>query len=64
MGHSGIRTTQRYAAVTDKKISKDMANLMAVRMMYGTGKWNKRQELPKETTIDNTKYEARQWNVE
>ena len=53
MGHSGIRTTQRYAEVTDKKISKDMDNLMAVRMMYGTGKWYKRQELPKETNIDN-----------
>lgn len=26
MGHSGIRTTQRYAEVTDKKISKDMDN--------------------------------------
>ena len=37
MGHSGIRTTQRYAEITDKKISKDMDNLMAVRMMYGTG---------------------------
>ena len=53
MGHSGIRTTQRYAEVTDKKISKDMDNLMAVRMMYGTGKWYKRQELPKETDFDN-----------
>ena len=53
MGHSGIKTTQRYAEVTDKKISKDMDNLMAVRMMYGTGKWYKRQELPKETNIDN-----------
>lgn len=53
MGHSGIRTTQRYAEVTDKKISKDMDNLMAIRMMYGTGKWYKRQELPKETNIDN-----------
>lgn len=53
MGHSGIKTTQRYAEVTDKKISKDMDNLMAVRMMYGTGKWYKRQELPKETDIDN-----------
>lgn len=42
-----------YAEVTDKKISKDMDNLMAVRMMYGTGKWYKRQELPKETNIDN-----------
>ena len=42
MGHSGIKTTQRYAEVTDKKISKDMDNLMAVRMMYGTGKWYKR----------------------
>jgi len=53
MGHSGIKTTQRYAEVTDKKISKDIDNLMAVRMMYGTGKWYKRQELPKETNIDN-----------
>ena len=53
MGHSGIRTTQRYAEVTDKKISKDMDNLMAVRMMYGTGKWYKRQELPKETDFNN-----------
>lgn len=53
MGHSGIKTTQRYAEVTDKKISKDMDNLMAVRMMYGTGKWYKRPELPKETNIDN-----------
>ena len=56
MGHSGIKTTQRYAEVaevTDKKISKDMDNLMAVRMMYGTGKWYKRQELPKETDFDN-----------
>ena len=53
MAHSGIRTTQRYAEVTDKKISKDMDNLMAVRMMYGTGKWYKRQELPKETDFDN-----------
>lgn len=40
--------TFAYAEVTDKKISKDMDNLMAVRMMYGTGKWYKRQELPKE----------------
>mgnify|MGYP006964207892 FL=1 len=39
--------------MTDKKISKDIDNLMAVRMMYGTGKWYKRQELPKETNIDN-----------
>ena len=38
MGYSGIRTTQRYAEVTYKKLSKDMDNLMAVRMMYGTGK--------------------------
>lgn len=53
MGHSGIRTTQRYAEVTDKKISKDMDNLMAVRMMYGTGKWYKRQGLPKETDLNN-----------
>ena len=53
MGHSGIRTTQRYAEITDKKISKDMDNLMAVRMMYGTGKWYKRQELPKETDFNN-----------
>lgn len=53
MGHSGIKTTQRYAEVTDKKISKDMDTLMAVRMMYGTGKWYKRQELPKGTSIDN-----------
>ena len=53
MGHSGIKTTQRYAEVTDKKISKDMDNLMAVRMMYGTGKWYKKQELSKETDIDN-----------
>ena len=53
MGHSGIKTTQRYAEVTDKKISKDIDNLMAVRMMYGTGKWYKRQKLPKETNIDN-----------
>ena len=53
MGHSGIRTTQRYAEVTDKKISKDMDNLMAVRMMYGTGEWYKRHELPKETDINN-----------
>ena len=37
MGHSGIRTTQRYAEVTDKKISKDMDNLMAFRRAYGTG---------------------------
>ena len=37
MGHSGIKTTQRYAEVTDKKISKDMDNLMAVRRLYGTG---------------------------
>lgn len=42
-----------YAEVTDKKISKDMDNLMAVRMMYGTGKWYKRQELPKETDFNN-----------
>ena len=49
----GFSTTQRYAEVTDKKISKDMDNLMAVRMMYGTGKWYKRQELPKETDFDN-----------
>lgn len=53
MGHSGIRTTQRYAEITDKKISKDMDNLMAVRMMYGTGKWYKRQGLPKETDLNN-----------
>ena len=53
MGHSGIRTTQRYAEVTDKKISKDMDYLMAVRMMYGTGKWYKRQGLPKETDLNN-----------
>ena len=53
MGHSGIKTTQRYAEITDKKISKDMDNLMAVRMMYGTGKWYKKQELLKETNIDN-----------
>ena len=46
-------TILAYAEVTDKKISKDMDNLMAVRMMYGTGKWYKRQELPKETNIDN-----------
>lgn len=44
MGHSGIKTTQRYAEVTDKKISKDMDNLMAVRMMYGTGKWYKKDK--------------------
>lgn len=37
MGHSGIKTTQRYAEVTDKKISKDMDNLMAFRRAYGTG---------------------------
>lgn len=37
MGHSGIKTTQRYAEVTDKKISKDMNNLMAFRRTYGTG---------------------------
>ena len=37
MGHSGIRTTQRYAEVTDKKISKDMDTLMAFRRAYGTG---------------------------
>ena len=36
-----------------KKISKDMDNLMAVRMMYGTGKWYKRQGLPKETDLNN-----------
>ena len=53
LGHSDIQTTQVYAEVTDKKISKDMDNLMAVRMMYGTGKWYKRQELPKETDFDN-----------
>ena len=51
MGHSGIRTTQRYAEITDKKISKDMDNLMAVRMMYGTGKWYKRQGLQKKQTL-------------
>jgi len=39
MGHSGIKTTQRYAEVTDKKISKDMDNLMAVRRLYGTGEY-------------------------
>lgn len=39
--------------ITDKKISKDMDNLMAVRMMYGTGKWYKRQGLPKETDLNN-----------
>lgn len=44
MGHSGIKTTQRYAEVTDKKISKDMDNLMAVRMMYGTGEWYKKDK--------------------
>lgn len=37
MGHSGIKTTQRYAEVTDKKISKDMDNLMAFRCAYGIG---------------------------
>ena len=37
MGHSGIKTTQRYAEVTDKKISKDMDNLMAFRRAYGAG---------------------------
>ena len=39
MGHSGIKTTQRYAEVTDKKISKDMDNLMAIRRLYGTGEY-------------------------
>ena len=37
MGHSGIKTTQRYAEVTDKKISKDMDNLITIRRTYGTG---------------------------
>lgn len=37
MGHSGIKTTQRYAEVTDKKISKDIDNLIAIRRTYGTG---------------------------
>ena len=53
MGHSGIKNTQRYAEMTDKKSSKDMDNLMAVRMMHGTGTWYKRQEFSKETDIDN-----------
>ena len=39
MGHSGIKTTQRYAEVTDKKISKDMDNLMAIRRLYVTGEY-------------------------
>lgn len=50
MGHSGIRTTQRYAEVTDKKISKDMDNLMAVRMMYGTGNGTKGKDCQKKQT--------------
>ena len=45
MGHSGIKTTQRYAEVTDKKISKDMDNLMAVRRLYGTGEYRENQLL-------------------
>ena len=44
MGHSGIRTTQRYAEVTDKKISKDMDNLMAFRRAYGTGASRERKQ--------------------
>lgn len=51
MGHSGIRTTQRYAEVTDKKISKDMDNLMAIRMMYGTGNGTKDKNCQKKQTL-------------
>ena len=47
MGHSGIKTTQRYAEVTDKKISKDMDNLMAVRRLYGTGEYRENKLLAK-----------------
>ena len=44
MGHSGIKTTQRYAEVTDKKISKDMDNLMAFRrFVMGRLTMNNRQ---------------------
>ena len=46
-GHSGIKTTQRYAEVTDKKISKDMDNLMAVRRLYGTGEYRENKLLAK-----------------
>lgn len=41
--------------ITDKKISKDMDNLMAVRMMYGTGKWYKGKGQLKEADIDDEK---------
>ena len=50
MGHSGIKTTQRYAEVTDKKISKDMDNLMAFRRAYGTG--TSREKKTKDTLTD------------
>ena len=50
MGHSGIKTTQRYAEVTDKKISKDMDNLMAFRRAYGTGA--SRERKTKDTIAD------------
>lgn len=45
MGHSGIKTTQRYAEVTDKKISKDMDNLMAIRRIYSKGEYRKDRKM-------------------
>ena len=48
MGHSGIKTTQRYAEVTDKKISKDMDNLIAIRRIYSTGEYRKNRATVKD----------------
>lgn len=45
MGHSGIKTTQRYAEVTDKKISRDMDNLIAIRRIYSKGECRKNKDM-------------------
>ena len=50
LGHTNITTTQIYAEVTDKKISKDMDNLMAFRRAYGTGASRKKKT--KDTLTD------------
>ena len=50
LGHTNITTTQIYAEVTDKKISKDMDNLMAFRRAYGTGA--SREKKTKDTLTD------------